>query len=165
MLGLRGKVSENGANRWFRRLAEGIFDQEDLARRTSELRSELELVPQLFGLGDRQVVALGYSNGANMAANLLLSGFSGFAGAILLRPMVPGEAVEGSDLHGQAILITSGQMDSICPPGEGERLSEMLVALKANVQFELVPAGHNLTQQDLRLAQSWMNRLAHTSSH
>ena len=156
ILSLRGKVSENGMPRFFRRLAEGIFDQEDLKFRTAELADFIEKSRQTYGFENASVVALGYSNGANIAASVLLSRPDIFQGAVLLRAMVPFEPVTLPNLGGTKILMLSGLMDNIIPPENSTRLSKMLDEAGADVNFIMKPTGHGLTQSDFSDITKWI---------
>lgn len=153
-LGVRGKVKEGPYNRFFRRFSEGVLDLEDLARRTDELAVALMGAQDL--MDGRRVYALGYSNGANMAASLLLSGAGVVTGAVMLRPMAL-DAREGVRLDGVSALILSGQVDPICPPEGGARLHSTLSGLGASVRFEVMGAGHGLTQGDVVLATEFFS--------
>ena len=153
-LGVRGQVDENGNARFFRRLAEGVFDELDLIMRTQQLAQWIEEARSEYGRG-RPMVALGYSNGANMAASLLLHGVGGLAGAILLRPMVPLRPQVTSPIDGVHVQILSGRDDWMCPPSEGERLGELLRRQGAEVQTRMMIAGHNLTEGDVRAASEF----------
>lgn len=155
ILSLRGKVLENGMPRFFRRLAEGIFDQEDLKFRTSELADFIEQARRTYGFEKQPVVALGYSNGANIAASVLLSRPETFQGAILLRAMVPFKADDLPNLDGTKVLMLSGLMDNIIPPENSTRLSKMLDDAGADVNFIMKPTGHGLTQSDFSDITKW----------
>jgi len=149
VLSLRGNVKEGGARRFFRRLKPGVFDEQDLQKRTAELAQFIKSKP-----GRR--VALGYSNGANMAAATLLEYPETFDQAILFRPMLgwePGQV----DLTGKRVFITIGKDDRIVSPEAGVRLAEVLRERGAEVQLHRVSAGHNLTAEDIELAQSFLN--------
>ena len=146
VFGVRGKVQEHGMNRYFARFAEGLLDYDDLALRTTELADWLKTRPELQG---RQVIALGYSNGANIAANLLLTNSFSLDKAILLRPMFLPTAVEGLDLTGTVIQINAGEVDQICPPEQSRELAAVFQAAKATVDLKIIGTGHNLTQADM----------------
>ena len=154
ILSPRGNVSERGAPRFFRRLAEGVFDLEDLHRRTDELARWLDAAAETYTFDRTQVVALGFSNGANIAASLLVSG-TPLAGAMLLRPMVPFQPETVPDLSGSAVLQLNGAADPIIPPREAEALTTLLRQSGAHLQAETLPTGHGLMTEDLRLAQTW----------
>jgi phospholipase/carboxylesterase len=135
VLSPRGRVLENGMPRFFRRLAEGVFDQEDLRFRTQELAAFLEDAAARYRVDPARLVPVGYSNGANIAASLLLSpvGSIRFAGAILLRPMVPFEPETLPDRRGTPILVSASRNDPIVPPASTERLTELLASTGATV--------------------------------
>ena len=156
ILSVRGKVLENGMPRFFRRLAEGVFDQEDLKFRTNELADFVTKARLDHGLGDRPVIALGYSNGANIAASVLLSRPDVLQGAILLRAMVPFEPESPPDLQGKRILMLSGLMDPIIPAENSNRLAGLLQDAGADVTFTLMPTAHGLVQSDFSAMKSWM---------
>lgn len=156
ILSLRGKVLENGMPRFFRRLAEGIFDQEDLKFRTTELADYIEKARKIYGFENKPVVALGYSNGANIAASVLLSRPETFQGAVLLRAMVPFEPKSLPNLDGTKVLMLSGLMDNIIPPDNSTRLSKMLDDAGVDVSFIMKPTGHGLTQSDFSDITKWI---------
>lgn len=155
VLSPRGPVREGAANRWFRRFAEGVFDVEDAARRAGELAAWLGAALATHGLAGRQVMALGFSNGANIAGGLLLRHPGVLSGAVLLR----GQAVlapSGPTATGARVLLVSGVADPIVPEAEAARLAEALRAAGAAVAHETVVAGHGLTQQDVSLARAFL---------
>ncbi|MES1147518.1 MAG: alpha/beta hydrolase [bacterium] len=154
LLGVRGKVSENGANRYFRRFAEGVFDAEDLASRTTELASWLN--DETHPWQGQPLVVFGYSNGANMAANLMLTGSGILSGAAMLRPMVPSEPVPGLHLEGVKTQVQVGSADPICPPEDGKRLASLLEAAGAETLLRTTGTSHSLTQADILAATEFM---------
>jgi phospholipase/carboxylesterase len=144
LLSPRGKVLEHGMPRFFRRLAEGVFDEDDVRARAHEL-------------ADFVAAALGYSNGANIAAAMMLLRPEALAGGILLRAMVPLANPEPNDgLSGKAALIVSGARDPIAPPANAARLKTMLERAGARVDHRVLPSGHELSQADVSLARGWM---------
>ena len=155
VLSPRGPVKEGHANRWFRRFAEGRFDLADVERRAGELAAWLEAAKAEHGLAGRKVVALGFSNGANIAAALLLRHSGVLAGAVLLRGQATLDAT-GSTAAGVPVLLVSGAMDPIVPERESARLAEALRAAGAVLDHRTVPAGHGLTQQDVALAKAFL---------
>lgn len=157
ILSLRGKVLENGMPRFFRRLAEGVFDLEDLKFRTEELKDFIEKSREQYGLGDSRFVAIGYSNGANIAASVLLSFPDVFQGAALLRAMVPFETSLKPDLQKTKILMLSGLMDPIIPIENSTLLSEMLKDAGADITFTIKPTGHGLVQADFSDLKKWLD--------
>ncbi len=122
----RGRVLEHGMPRFFRRLAEGVFDQEDLRIRTVELAEFIGAAATQYGVDPARVIAVGYSNGANIAASLMLSHRDALAGAILLRPMVPFEPAAVPDLRSKRVLISAGREDTIVPRELTTRLGQLL---------------------------------------
>ena len=155
LLSPRGKILEHGMPRFFRRLAEGMFDEDDVRRRANELADFIDEARKRYGIG--APVALGYSNGANIAAAVLLLRPDALAGAILLRPMVPLSRPPKADLAGKPLLIVSGQFDPIIPPTNSARLAAMLADAGAGVQQRTLPVGHELSQADIAIAREWMS--------
>ena len=156
ILSPRGKVLENGMPRFFRRLAEGVFDMEDLAFRTNELADFILEAKEKYGIS-QPVYALGFSNGANIAASLLLERPDVLQGAILLRAMVPFEPKTVPDLSDKKILLLSGLMDPIIPTDNAKRLSWILKEAGADLRFLMKPAGHGLIQSDFSDIKEWMS--------
>jgi phospholipase/carboxylesterase len=157
LLSVRGQVLEHGMPRFFRRLAEGVFDEDDVRRRANELADFVEAARQRYGIA--APVALGYSNGANIAAAMLLLRPQVLAGAILLRAMVPLSKPPQADLSGKPVLIVSGQYDPIIPASNSTRLAGLLSGAGANVENPVLPAGHQLSQTDLTAARAWMTAI------
>ena len=158
LLSPRGKVLEGGAPRFFRRLAEGVFDMEDLIFRTNELADWIEVASAEYGIAPDSLIALGYSNGANIAASILLLRPTVLRRAILLRAMVPLQPEQAPDLTGTHILIETGMMDPLIPPPEAERLSKMFQQYGAQVTFQRHPASHGLVSADLAVAHDWLQK-------
>jgi predicted esterase len=158
MLSPRGKVLERGAPRFFRRLAEGVFDQEDLARRTEELAQFIEAAATTYSLERDGMVGVGFSNGANIAGSLLLRKPGLLRGAVLLSPMLPYEPDALPDLGGTAVFIGAGQNDPIAPAEQVERLASMLREAGADVTVHWQNAGHTVTKDELDAAQRWMSQ-------
>jgi phospholipase/carboxylesterase len=154
LLSPRGKVLENGMPRFFRRLAEGVFDEEDVKARAAELASFVAEARQEYGI--EAPVAVGFSNGANIAAAMLLLRPETLAGAALLRAMVPLSVPPAADLHSKRVLILSGAMDPIVPAENAARLAAMLQAAGAEVTHQNLPAGHQLSQADIGLLKRWL---------
>lgn len=155
LLSPRGQVLEHGMARFFRRLAEGVFDQEDLARRTEDLAAFVRRAREHYALGDVPTVAVGFSNGANIAASLLLKGTGVLDGAVLLRPMVPFEPSTPPALHGVPTLLLAGRMDPIAGQTP-TRLAELLEAAGSDVQLVWQQAAHGLVHADIDAAVEWM---------
>ena len=158
LLAPRGGVTENGMPRFFRRLAEGVFDEADLRRRTGDLAAFIGAAQDRYGLG--APLALGFSNGANIAASLLMLQPEVLAGAVLIRPMVPFAEPPAADIAGKPVLILSGAMDPIVPVENARRLAAQLTASGASVEHRILPAGHGLSQADVSLAAGWLRSLA-----
>ncbi|WP_342360932.1 alpha/beta hydrolase [Terrarubrum flagellatum] len=153
LLSPRGKVLENGMPRFFRRLAEGVFDEEDVIRRANELADFVAEARKAYGLATP--IAVGFSNGANIAAAMLLLRPEALAGAALLRAMTPLSEPPKADLTGKPVLILSGAMDSIVPADNSGRLADILTEAGADVRRQVLPAGHGLTQADATIAARW----------
>ncbi|MFL5496420.1 MAG: VOC family protein [Gemmatimonadales bacterium] len=164
MLSPRGKVLEGGAPRFFRRLREGVFDQEDLARRTEELADFVEGAAKTYNLDPNGIVAVGFSNGANIAASILLRRPGLLRGAVLLSPMVPFEPPSVPDLTGAAVFIGAGRADRIAPPAQAERLAELLREAGARVSMHWESGGHALTDTEVRAAREWIAQLVKASA-
>ena len=156
LLGVRGQVLENGMPRFFRRLAEGVFDEADVIRRAGDLAAFVTDAAAVHGFDASSVVALGYSNGANIAAAMLLLHPTVLSGAMLLRAMVPLEPAERPALSGVRVLLSEGAFDPIIPPDNGSRLGAMLTEAGATVQLHWEQAAHGLTQGDVTVAQHWL---------
>jgi phospholipase/carboxylesterase len=154
LLSPRGPVLENGMPRFFRRLAEGVFDEADLRRRAADLAAFVGAARETYGLP--APLAVGFSNGANIAAAMLLLHPEVLAGALLIRAMVPLAEPPAADLAGRPVLILSGSLDPIVPAQNAARLAAQLGAAGAAVTHEVLPAGHGLTQADLARAQAWL---------
>ncbi|MGJ5819366.1 alpha/beta hydrolase [Paludibaculum fermentans] len=164
LLSPRGKVLENGLPRFFRRLAEGIFDQQDLALRTTELSKFVTAAKESYGIQHHSTVAVGYSNGANIAASILLSVPGIFDGAALLRPMVPFVPFDPPRLDGVHVLLAAGERDPIVETGNTDLLTSILDSAGADVKLHWHPGGHELGQDDLFAAKRWMDSWLLTGS-
>lgn len=154
LLSPRGRVREGDMARFFRRLAEGVFDHEDVRRRAHELADFIEAARRGYGLGPP--VALGYSNGANIAAALLYLRPEVLAGAVLLRAMVPLEEAPARPLAHMPVLILSGETDSIIEPDNAARLARTLEQAGASVRHEVLATGHGLVGADFALVRDWL---------
>lgn len=157
LLSPRGKVLENGMPRFFRRFAEGVFDVEDIKARSAELADFIGKATQEYGFDANNVWALGYSNGANIAAALLLLHPEVLAGAVLLRAMVPLLPEKTPDLTGARVLICEGTHDPIIPPESAEQLAELLQTCGAEVDLIWQAGGHGLTANDIAAARDFLN--------
>jgi phospholipase/carboxylesterase len=157
LLSPRGKVLENGMPRFFRRLAEGVFDMADLKARTAELADFITAARQAYGID--APVAVGFSNGANIAASLLLTRPDLLRGAVLMSAMLPFEPEPLPDLTGKLILLLSGSNDALIPAPSSQRLATVLQVAGADIGYKTLPTGHNLTQNDLTIAAHWLEQL------
>jgi phospholipase/carboxylesterase len=155
LLSPRGKILENGMPRFFKRRSEGVFDIEDLNARTEELAEFLEAARKAYQLA--KPIAVGFSNGANIAWSLLLKRPEALSGAILMRGMLPFEPPQGARLDGVPVLLLNGSEDPIVPAETRDRLDRALRAAGADVRYEILSAGHQLTRQDLAIAAEWLN--------
>ncbi len=159
LLSPRGKVLENGMPRFFRRFAEGVFDVEDLKHRTNELADFVAAAAQHYGFAADKVVAVGYSNGANIAASMLLLRPEILRGAVLFRAMVPLVPENLPELSSVRVWIGAGSEDPIIPASEAQRLVELLRRAGADVTIRFARAGHRLTNDDVEAAQHWLREL------
>jgi phospholipase/carboxylesterase len=157
LLSPRGQVLENGAPRFFRRLREGVFDEADVVRRAHELADFVTEARAAYGLA--ALVAVGFSNGANIAAAVLQLRPEALAGAALLRAMVPLAEPPPVDLTGKPVLILSGAMDPIVPADNAARLAAILMQAGAAVMHQTLPTGHGLSQADVTLTKTWIDQL------
>jgi phospholipase/carboxylesterase len=158
LLSPRGKVLENGMPRFFRRLREGVFDQEDVRRRAYELADFVAEARRAYQLS--APVAVGFSNGANIAAALLLLRPEALDAAVLIRAMAPlDDPPPHPNLAGKRALVLSGALDAIAPADNAARLARMLRDAGAEVRHEILPSNHGLSQQDLRLTTAFLGEL------
>lgn len=154
-LSVRGNVLENGMPRFFRRLAEGVFDEEDLVLRTAELNGFLDEAADKYGFDRGRVIALGYSNGANIAGSLLFHHGKSLAGALLHHPMVPRRGVSLPSLAGVPVFIGAGTNDPICSPVETEELNALLAGAGAETTVHWESYGHQLSGGEVKAAAAW----------
>ena len=159
LLSPRGKVLEDGMPRFFRRLAEGVFDEEDLKRHTHELADFVGAAAQHYEFAADKIVAVGYSNGANIAASLLLLRPETLRAAVLFRAMVPLVPEKLPDLSSAHLWIGAGNQDPIIPISETQRLVELLRSARAEVTIRFVNAGHGLTDGEIEIARLWLAEL------
>ncbi|MFD1453498.1 MULTISPECIES: alpha/beta hydrolase [Oceanobacillus] len=155
VLSARGNVLENGMPRFFRRLEEGVFDEEDLIKRTEELHEFLNEASQKLSFDRKQITAIGYSNGANIAGSLLFHYKDSLQKAILHHPMVPRKGIDLPDLTGTKVFIAAGDNDPMCPPEEAEELQRLLTNGGADVDLHWESNGHQLTMSEIKAAASW----------
>ena len=159
LLSPRGKILENGMPRFFRRLAEGAFDLEDLKQRTEELADFVTTAARHYGFATDQLVAIGYSNGANIAASMLLLRPEVLPAAILFRAMVPLVPDTVPNLSSVRVWIGGGNQDPIVHESETKRLAELLGRAGADVTIHFANAGHGLTNDDVEAADHWLGAL------
>jgi predicted esterase len=159
LLSPRGRVLENGMPRFFRRLAEGVFDLEDLRNRTNELADFVTSAAKHYEIDKAKIVAVGYSNGANIAASMLLLRPEILSAAILFRAMVPLTPKNAPDLSATRVLISEGDHDPIVSAAEAGRLAGLLRSAGADVTIRFFPSGHELTPDDVDLAREWLTKL------
>lgn len=155
VLSVRGNILENGMPRFFKRLQEGVFDEENLKEETKNLAEFLDEAAKEYGFDRSNVVALGYSNGANIAGSLLFLYQDSLRGAMLHHPMVPLRGIALPDLSNVPVFIGAGENDPICSPEESTELKELLEKAGAKVDIDWGRSGHSLTQQELAAAAQW----------
>lgn len=158
LLGVRGKVLENGMPRFFRRLAEGVFDIQDLRFRTEELAQFIGAASKRYDFSTRKLIAVGYSNGANIAASLMLLHPHYLAAAVLFRAMVPFMPDIIRDFSNLSIFIGAGDRDSIIPPGQPEELAAIFESGGADVKIFWHRGGHELGADDVTTAKAWLTQ-------
>ncbi len=159
LLSPRGPVLENGMPRWFRRRGEGVFDLEDLGRRTDELAAFIEEATARYALDAGRVVAVGFSNGANIAASVLLRRPGVLSAAALLSPMLPYEPPAPSALAGTSVFISAGRADPFAPGAQVERLAALLRGAGADVRVHWRPGGHAIDPADVEAVKGWIGGL------
>jgi phospholipase/carboxylesterase len=152
----RGNVSENGAQRFFKRLAEGVFDPKEVRSRAEELARFIRAAITRYGLDATRIYAFGYSNGANIASTVMFIEPGLLQGAILFRPMLVFEPEERGDLSGSSVFISAGRMDPIVPVSSVERLAQLFESCRAEVTLKWQLAGHNLMPSEVREASDWL---------
>ena len=156
ILSVRGRVLENGMPRFFRRFEEGVFDVEDLKKRTDELAEFIFKASLVYMFDPDKVIAVGYSNGANIGASLLLRRPETLAGAILFRAMVPFIPTVLPDLSKKSIILLEGLYDPIVSRSQAESLLEIFTNSQSSVTLKWEDSGHNLTQEDIVAAKEWL---------
>ncbi|HEX7979896.1 MAG TPA: VOC family protein [Gemmatimonadaceae bacterium] len=159
ILSPRGKVMEGGAPRFFRRLAPGVFDLEDLALRTDELAEFIDAAAKTYRLDRSCIVAAGFSNGANIAASLLLRRGPVVRGAVLLSPMLPFQPETLPDLTATSVFIGAGERDPMASRETVEQLAAALSDAGASVTTHWTPVGHTVTKEELDAAREWIKKL------
>jgi phospholipase/carboxylesterase len=156
ILSPRGNVLENGAPRFFRRLAEGVFDPKEVRSRAEELARFIRVASAAYHLDSTRIFALGYSNGANVASTVMLLEPQTIHAAVLLRPMLVYEPTEKNDLSGSAVFISAGRMDPIVPTASVEKLARLFESAHADVTLKWQVAAHNLLPSEVREASEWL---------
>ena len=159
LLSPRGQVRERGANRWFRRLAEGVFDTQDLLARTDQLATFITSATANYRLDASRLVAVGFSNGANIAATLLWRHPQLLRGAVLFAPMATLNDPPMVDLSGVGVFLAAGRADRIVPPEQAERLAEQFIERGAAVELRWHPGGHGIDRNIFAQATAWLSKL------
>ncbi len=160
LLSPRGKVLENGASRFFRRLREGVFDEEDVIRRANELADFVTAAVKENALDTSQIIAVGYSNGANIASAMMLLRPEILRGAVLFRGQLPLIPVQSPDLTGRAVFLSSGKFDPIVAADSVTELAQLLTQAGADVTHVWKQSGHELSHGDIDEAREWLARFA-----
>jgi len=158
LLGVRGKVLENGMPRFFRRIAEGVFDVQDLKARTDELAHFIDAASERYAFSKKSLIAVGYSNGANIAASLILLHPHYLAAAVLFRPMVPFVPDLIRDLSHLSVFIGAGRRDPIVPSGQVEELGAIFGSGGADLTISWHQGGHELGDDDIQAAKRWLSK-------
>ena len=158
LLSPRGLVSEHGMPRFFRRHAEGVFDAADIRARVPELTAFVREAASTYGFAPASLFALGFSNGANMAASVMLLDPGLLRGAVLLRAVMPLDPARPPDLAGTAVLISAGKVDPFSPAERTQRLADALRAAGADVSLRWQRTGHQLVPGDLEDSRSWLSQ-------
>lgn len=157
LLGLRGKVLENGMPRFFRRIAEGVFDVEDLKFRTEELKHFIDAAEGKYDFSRNKLIVIGYSNGANIASSLILLHPHYLAAAVLFRPMMPFMPDLIPNMSHLFVFIDAGRLDPIVPSGQVQELGALLESGGADVTISWHQRGHELGEDDVRAARTWLS--------
>lgn len=160
LLGIRGKVSEGGANRYFRRFAEGQFDLVDLEKQTDNLLEEVKELAETYQLDLSQMIILGYSNGANIGAHLMLEREAGFSRGLLFHPMSLGKHDHHFSLSESKVWLSYGELDPIVPAETFEELVQVFEERKSSVTAYRAPMSHGLTREELASAKQWLEELS-----
>jgi len=159
VFGVLGEVSEHGMARYFKRLSEGVFDEEDLDFRTDRLHEFVLSKCQEYGEDLRKLVTLGYSNGANMAQSLILRHPHSFYTVVMLHPMNVKKNVAFEDLSHMKIFISAGQFDPICPIEETDVLEHRLKAAKAQLEVSVLNTDHRITYEEVMNVKKWIENM------
>jgi predicted esterase len=158
LLGVRGRVLENGMPRFFRRFAEGILDVEDLKFRTEELAQFIDAASERYDFSKKRLIVVGYSNGANIASSLILLHPHYLAAAVLLRAMVPFSPDLIRDFRHLSVFIGAGRLDPLVPSGQVEELGAIFESGGADVTISWSQGGHELGEDDIRAAKTWLSK-------
>ena len=158
LLGVRGKVLENGMPRFFRRFSEGVFDVEDLKFRTEELAQFIDEAAKRYHFSKKKLMVVGYSNGANIGASLILLHPHYMAAAVLFRAMVPFVPDLIRDFSHLSVFIGAGRLDPIVPSGQVEELGALFESGGADLTISWSQRGHELGGDDIRAAKIWLSR-------
>jgi phospholipase/carboxylesterase/glyoxalase family protein len=156
LLSVRGKVLENGMPRFFRRIREGVFDVEDLKFRTEELAQFIQAASERYDIRSEKLIAVGYSNGANIAASLILQHPHYLAAAVLFRVMVPYTPEIIRDFRNLPVFIGAGERDPIVPRSQPEELAGLFESGGADVTLFWHRGGHELGEDDVEAAREWL---------
>jgi predicted esterase len=156
LLSVRGKVLENGMSRFFRRFAEGVFDVDDLKARTNELAEFIDLGAEHYGFTRRHLVAVGYSNGANIAASLMFLHPHYLAAGVLFRAQVPFTPDLVRNFSELSVFLAGGMRDSVVPREQTEQLAAILESGQADVSLFWHRGGHELGNDDIEAAKTWL---------
>lgn len=157
----QGDVSERDAARFFRRTGEGVYDMADLAQRTEKMAAFIRA--HIERLAPSRVVGLGYSNGANILASVLLAQPALVNEAVLLHPLIPWGPAPQPALKGKRVLITAGQRDPICPPDQTRALQDYLLGQGSDVALHWQPGGHEIARSELAAVQQFLARKPETA--
>ncbi|GEK34201.1 alpha/beta hydrolase [Kurthia sibirica] len=155
LLGVRGSETENGMPRFFKRLGMGVFDLDNLSMRTKELAAFIDEAAREYDFDRDNIIVVGYSNGANIAANLFFEIGKIVKGAILHHPMIPRTDVDMPDLNGLQVWIGAGQNDQMCPIEQSTGLKDYLEQAGAEVDMYWHDHGHQLTADEVNAAKKW----------
>ena len=156
LLSPRGQVDENGMHRFFRRISLGVFDEDDVRRRAADLADFVKQAAERYSFDPARVVALGYSNGANIAAAMLLLHPGALAGAVLMRPMVPLVPDPLPPLNGKPVLILAGEADHTTTRDNTDRLARVLSVAGADVEVRWQEGGHELDPRDFQATAEFL---------
>ena len=157
ILSPRGKILERGMPRFFRRIAEGVFDFDDLRQRAGELADFVAAAAGQYGFDPTRVIAAGFSNGANIAASVLLLRPETLRSALLFSPMIGIVPDPLPRLDGVPILISAGKRDPIVAGGDTQKLADLFTACHAEVTLRWTEGGHTLTETDLHAGVEWLS--------